>query len=48
MKTYYPKRINDLKFQIDYVKPRKIKLPEKYDENLFSEEFFVTLITQKD
>ena len=33
MKTYYPIQLIDLRFQVDYITPKKIELFDEYDEN---------------
>ena len=44
MKTYYLIQIIDLRFQVDHVSPKKIRLFEEYDENPTKTILYIILI----
>ena len=48
IKTYYPIQVNDLRFQVDYVTPKIIKLHEEYDEDPTNTNLYVTLIERRE
>ena len=43
MKTYYPIQVIDLRFQVDYLTPKKIWLFEEYDEKPTNIKLYVKL-----
>ena len=47
VKPYYPVQRFDLRFQVDYVTPKKIGLFEDYDENPVNTDFYVILFNHK-
>ena len=44
MKEYYPIQIIDLRFQVDHISPKKIRLFEEYDDNPTNTNLYVILI----
>ena len=48
MKTYYPIRIIDLGFQLDYVTPKKDTPFEEYDEDPAHTNLFGIIIKHRD
>ena len=48
MKNYYPIQIIDLRFQVDHISPKKIRLFEEYDPNPTNTTLFVILIKRRD
>ena len=44
MKNYYPIQIIDLRFQVDHISPKKIRLFEEYDPNPINTDLYVILI----
>ena len=47
MKNFYPVQVIDLRFQVDYITPKKIQLFEKISKNPDSERLFVILIRHR-
>ena len=43
MKTYYPIQVIDLKFQVDYVPPKKFRLREENDKDPICTNSFVII-----
>ena len=48
MKTFYPIQVIDLRFQIDYVSPKKIRLFEEYEETPENTNLYVILIKHRE
>ena len=48
MKTFYPIQIIDLRFQIDYVTPKKIKLFEEYENAPGNTNLYIILIKHRE
>ena len=48
MKTFYPIQIIDLRFQIDYVTPKKIRVFEEYEETPENTKLYVILIKHRE
>ena len=48
MKTFYPIQIIDLRFQIDYVTPKKIRLFEEYEEAPENTNLYVIIINHRE
>ena len=48
MKTYYPFQIIDLRFQVDHISPKKIRLFEKCDENPVNTILYSILIKHRE
>ena len=48
MKKYYPIQIIDLRFQVDHISPKKIRLFEDYDDNPVNTNFDVILIKHRE
>ena len=44
MKKYYPIQIIDLRFQVDHISPKKIRLFEEYDDNPVNTNLYIILI----
>ena len=47
MKAYYPSQIIGLRFQVDFVTPKKIRLFEKYYESPTNPCLFNTLVIHR-
>ena len=48
MKNYYPIQLIDLRFQVDHITPKKIKLSEEYHENPVNTIFYMILMKQRE
>ena len=48
MKSFYPIQVIDLRFQIDYVTPKKIRLFEEYEETPENTNLYVILIKNRE
>ena len=48
MKKYYPIQIIDLRFQVDHISPKKIRLFEEYDNNNVNTDLYVILIKHRE
>ena len=48
MKKYYPIQIIDLRFQVDHISPKKIRLFEEYDNNPVNTDLYVILIKHRE
>ena len=48
MKNSYPIQINDLRFQVDHLSPKKIRLFEEYDPNPVITNLYVILIKHRE
>ena len=48
MKDYYPIQIIDLRFQVDHISPKKIRLFEEYDPNPTNTVLYVILIKHRE
>ena len=48
MKTFYPIQVIDLRFQIDYVTPKKIRLSEEYENAPENTNLYVILIKHRE
>ena len=48
MKNYYPIQIIDLRFQVDHISPKKIRLFEEYDPNPTITVLYVILIKHRE
>ena len=48
MKNYYPIQIIHLRFQVDHISPRKIRLFEEYDNNPVNTILYIILIKHKE
>ena len=48
MKTFYPIQVIDLKFQIDYIAPKKISLFEEYEDAPENTKLYVILIKYRE
>ena len=48
MKDYYPIQIIDLRFQVDHISPKKIRLFEEYDPNPINTNLYVILIKHRE
>ena len=48
MKNYYPIQIIDLRFQVDHISPKKIRLFEEYDPNPTNTNLYVILIKHRE
>ena len=48
MKTFYPIQVIDLRFQIDYITPDKIRLFEEYEETPENTKLYVKLIKHRE
>ena len=48
MKNYYPIQIVDLRFQVDHISPKKIRLFEEYDPNPTNTNLYVILIKHRE
>ena len=48
MKDYYPIQIIDLRFQVDHISPKKIRLFEEYDPNPTNTNLYVILIKHRE
>ena len=47
MKTFYPIQVIDLRFQIDYITPKKIRLFEEYEKTPENKNLYVILIKHR-
>ena len=48
MKAYYPIRVIDLRFQIEYITPKKIRLFEEYEETPENTNLYVIIIKHRE
>ena len=48
MKTYYPFQIFDLRFQVDHISPKKIRMFEEYDDNPTNTFLYINLIKHRE
>ena len=48
MKTFYPIQVIDLRFQIDYITPKKIRLFQEYENAPENTNLFVILIKHRE
>ena len=48
MKTFYPIQVIDLRFQIDYITPKKIRLSEEYEDTPENTNLYVIIIKQRE
>ena len=48
MKKYYPIQIIDLRFQVDHISPKKIRLFEEYDDNPVNTNLYVISIKHRE
>ena len=48
MKYFYPIQIIELRFQVDHISPKKIRLFEKYDDNPVNTNLYVLLIKHRE
>ena len=48
MKNFYPIQIIDLRFQVDHISPKRIRLFEKYDPNPTNTVLYVILIKHRE
>ena len=48
MKNYYPIQIKDLRFQVDHISPKKIKLFEEHDPNPTNTVLYIILIKHRE
>ena len=48
MKNYYPIQILDLRFQVDYISPKKIRLFEEHDPNPTNTVLYIILIKHRE
>ena len=48
METFYPIQVIDLRFQIDYVTPKKIRLFEKYENAPENTNLYVILTKHRE
>ena len=48
MKTFYPIQVIDLKFEIEYITPKKIRLFEEYENSPENTNLYVILIKHKE
>ena len=48
MKTFYAMQVIDLRFQIDYITPKKISLFEEYENALENTNIYVILIKHRE
>ena len=48
IKTFYPIQVCDLRFQIDYITPKKIRLFEEYENAPENTNFYVILIKHRE
>ena len=48
MKKYYPIQIIDLRFQVDHISPKKIRLFEEYENNPVNTDLYVILIKHRE
>ena len=48
MKTFYPIQVIDLRFQIDYASPKKIRLLEEYENAPEKTNLYVKLIKHRE
>ena len=48
MKTFYPIQVIDLRFKIDYITPKKIRLLQEYENAPENTNFHVILIKQRE
>ena len=48
MEEYYPIQIIDLRFQVDHIPPKKIRLFEEYDDNPTNNNLYVILIKHRE
>ena len=48
MKNYYPFQIIDLRFQVDHISPKKIRLLEEYDSNPVNTVLYIILIKHRE
>ena len=48
MKKYYPIQIIDLRFQVDHISPKKVRLFEEYDDNPTNTNLYVILIKHRE
>ena len=48
MKSFYPIQVIDLRFQMDYVTPKKIRLFEEYEETPENTNLYVILIKHRE
>ena len=48
MKTFYPIQVIDLRFQIDYVTPKKNRLVEEYENAPENTNFYVILLKHRE
>ena len=46
MKNYYLIQIIDLRFQVEHISPKKIRLFEEYDDNPTNTNLYIILIKQ--
>ena len=47
MKTYYPIRRFDLRFQVDHISPKQIRIFGEYDDNPTKTILYIILIKQR-
>ena len=48
MKNYYPIQLIDLRFQVDHIPPKKIRLFEEYDDNPANTILYLILIKHRE
>ena len=48
MKNYYPIQITDLRFQVDHMSPKIVRIFEEYDKNSTNTSTYVFLIKQRE
>ena len=48
MKSWYPIQIIDLRFQVNHISPKKIRLFEEYDDNPTNTNLYITLIKHRE
>ena len=48
MKNFYPIQIIDLRFQVDHISPKKIRLFEEHDPNPTNTDLYVILIKHRE
>ena len=46
--NYYPIQILDLRFQVDHISPKKIRIFEEYDDNPVNTNLYVILIKHRE
>ena len=47
MKYLYPIQITDLRFQVDYITPKKIQLFQEFSEDPANERMFIILVRHR-